>query len=79
MTVKGKEESRVYTNIPLIQNENRARRAENFVSNKRVIRFLNNRDTVNRRPKPISENVTVSERLGGLVTYADKKKGTKII
>ena len=82
--VKGKrsEETRLYTNIPLIQKDVKRAQAENYNAppgTRKVTRFIPKIDKVVRVKSPPHESVPTSERLGGSVTYADKRKGIKII
>lgn len=69
-----KNETRIYPNIPAIQNEVRCRKLENLNSgNKRLIRIINNFDTVHCN-RSIIETPAVSDRLDVVVTRANPKK-----
>lgn len=73
-------ETRIYPKISLIDKEFEARRAENLKpGNKRLTTMVAGLDQKNARRPIDTETVPVSATLGGSVTYADKRKGTKIL
>lgn len=96
--VKGKKETHICPNIPLIQREVKGRQAENLdYDNKTLIRLKNKIDSV-LHPRPITEpsvaisesltrqtaktrtlsdSLSISERLGMIVTHAKPKKVSK--
>ena len=88
--IKGKKDTRIYPNIPLIQKRVKEMQTE---GNKRVIRIIKNVDTVNchrsivdsvpvsesltrqtTKVRAVSDSVQVSERLGVVVTRANPKQ-----
>jgi hypothetical protein len=79
---KRKKETRLDTNVPLIQKDVKRAQAENYNAppgTRKVNRFIPKIDKVNRVRSLPTESVSISERLGGSVTYADKRKGIKLI
>jgi hypothetical protein len=62
--VKGKKETRIYPNIPLIQKEVKVRQAENLdYGNKTLIRLKNKIDSVLHPRRIIETPVTISESI----------------
>jgi hypothetical protein len=76
----GPKETRIYPNISLTDKEFEARRAENLKpGNKRLATLVSGLDQV-QRSRPIFEpKIPITDGLGGVVVYADKRKGIKII
>ena len=72
-------EARIYPYISIIDKEFAARQAENLkYGNKRLATLVSDLDQVHRH-RFIDESVRISEGLSGSVTYADKRKGVKIL